>query len=614
MYDVVVIGGGHAGCEASLASARMGQKTLLVTLNFNMVANMPCNPSIGGPAKGNVVKEIDALGGEMGRNINKTLIQIKMLNNSKGPAVRSLRAQADKVEYPKEMQKTILGQENLTVLEKSVKDLIVEDGKVVGVVVGDNEVIETKAVVITSGTYLQSKTLRGDDHKLEGPDGEKRSVSLSKSLSRLNVNLKRFKTGTPPRVTASSVDWSKTEIQPGDDKTWSFSYYDTKTTELNIPCYLTYTNELTHKIIRDNFDQAPMFTGTIKGVGPRYCPSIEDKVNRFADKERHQLFLEPESQSTDLIYVQGLSSSFSVEIQDEFLRTIPGLENAEVVRYAYAIEYDVIDPIQLNQTLEFKKIKNLFSAGQINGTSGYEEAAGQGLIAGINAALKSQDRELVVLSRTNSYIGTMIDDIVTKGVNDPYRLLTSRSEYRLILRNDNAHIRLGKIGYDAGLLSRKDYDFVLSQIDQITQCISLLNEKGIDSSEYVNNILKENGCQELKQGTKIINILKRPDINFKILNQIFDDFKIYDDEILEMVEIEVKYKGYIDKMYDHIKKSQKLEQIVLPENFDYRNIKSLSLEAIEKLNKIQPQTIYQATRVSGVTPSDISVLQINFTN
>ena len=613
MVDVIVIGAGHAGCESALASARMGRKTLLITMSFDNIAYMPCNPSIGGPAKGIVVKEIDALGGEMGRNINKTLIQIKMLNQSKGPAVRSLRAQADKIKYPLEMKKTLFSTENLELIEDEVLELIVENGICLGVKTRSQEIL-SKSVVITSGTYMSSKILQGEKRIIEGPDGQKTTANLSDNLSNLGLDLLRFKTGTPPRIKSDSINWKKTQIQPGDDRDWSFSYFEKNKTKKNVPCYLTYTNSETHKIITDNFEKAPMFSGDIKGVGPRYCPSIEDKVNRFYDKERHQIFLEPESELSDSIYIQGLSSSFSEEIQDKFIRTIPGLEKSEILKYAYAIEYDVIDPIQLNSTLEIKKIKNLFSAGQINGTSGYEEAAGQGILSGINAALNATNDEKIILSRTNSYIGTMIDDIVTKGVTDPYRLLTSRSEYRLILRNDNAHMRLSKLSNDIGLLSDNDYEKVLFESKEMKRAREILEKEPIDSNLEVNKILESNNAQRLIQGCKAIQLIKRPDVNFDIIKKISKSFDNFSNEILEMVEVSIKYEGYISKMMSHIKKSKSLEKIKLPSNFDYSLLSSLSLEATEKLNKTKPMSIYQASRISGITPSDISILQIKFGN
>ena len=594
-YEVIVVGAGHAGCEAALASARMGKKTLLITININNIADMPCNPSIGGSAKGIVVREIDALGGEMGRNADKTLLQIKMLNRSKGPAVRSLRSQADKVTYKQEMLKTLQNTDNLTIKEAIVSDLVVENNKIKGITTEDNETIYCDVCILTTGTYLKADILVGDTRKPEGPHGEKRSSFLSDNLKKIGFKLLRLKTGTPPRIERSSIDFSVLSREDGDDEELTFSfdnkvYYDYKNQE---PCYLTYTNEKTHKIIMDNLNKSAMYGGFYEtlGTGPRYCPSIEDKVVRFKDKERHQLFLEPESLNYDDIYLQGFSTSMPYDVQEEMVHSLKGLEHAKILKYAYAIEYDAIDPLQLKSSLETKIIENLFTAGQINGTSGYEEAAGQGIIAGINAVLKLDKKDPLILSRSDAYIGVLIDDLVTKGTIEPYRLLTSRAEFRLLLRSDNADLRLSKKAYDIGLLSEERYKKLqkkINDIEELEKEIKLITfpEEKCNLSEYLN----------------------RPEVTLdKYLSKLS---KKYDKEVIEQVEINHKYKGYIDKAKKEAEKIIRLGEKQIPEDIDYSKVDNLATEARQKLEKIRPRTIDQATRISGVNPSDIAILMV----
>lgn len=594
-YDVIVVGAGHAGCEAALACARMKKNTLLITINIDNIADMPCNPSIGGSAKGIVVREIDALGGEMGRNADKTLLQMKMLNQSKGPAVRSLRSQADKVTYKKEMLKTLRNTENLTIKEAIVSDLLVENNKIVGITTEDGETIYCKACILTTGTYLKADILVGNKRTKEGPHGEKRANFLSDNLEKLGFKLLRLKTGTPPRIERSSIDFSELKREDGDDCKLTFSfddiaYYDYKN---QVPCYLTYTNLKTHKIIMDNLNKSAMYGGFYEklGTGPRYCPSIEDKVVRFKDKERHQLFLEPESMYYDDIYLQGFSTSMPHDVQEDMVHSLKGLEHAKILRYAYAIEYDAIDPLQLKPSLETKVVENLFTAGQINGTSGYEEAAGQGIVAGINASLKLDNKEPLILSRSDAYIGVLIDDLVTKGTIEPYRLLTSRAEFRLLLRSDNADLRLSEKAYKIGLLSEERHNKLLNKIEEIKEI-----------EEDIKNITFP------KEKCNLSEYLKRPEV--KIIDYVDKLNKKYSKEALEQVEINHKYEGYIIKAKKEAEKMIKLGKKQIPEDIDYEKVDNLATEARQKLEKIRPRTIDQATRISGVNPSDIAILMV----
>ena len=594
-YDVIVVGAGHAGCEAALACARMKKSTLLITINIDNIADMPCNPSIGGSAKGIVVREIDALGGEMGRNADKTLLQMKMLNQSKGPAVRSLRSQADKVTYKREMLKTLRNQENLTIKEAIVSDLLVENNKIVGITTEDGETIYCKACILTTGTYLKADILVGDKRTPEGPHGEKRANFLSENLKKLGFKILRLKTGTPPRIERSSIDFSVLKREDGDDSKLTFSfddiaYYDYKN---QVPCYLTYTNLKTHKIIMDNLNKSAMYGGFYEklGTGPRYCPSIEDKVVRFKDKERHQLFLEPESMYYDDIYLQGFSTSMPHDVQEDMVHSLKGLEHAKILRYAYAIEYDAIDPLQLKPSLEIKVVENLFTAGQINGTSGYEEAAGQGIVAGINASLKLDNKEPLILSRSDAYIGVLIDDLVTKGTIEPYRLLTSRAEFRLLLRSDNADLRLSEKAYKIGLLSEERHNKLLNKIKEINEI-----------EEDIKNITFP------KEKCNLSEYLKRPEV--KISDYTDKLSKKYTKEALEQVEINHKYEGYIIKAKKEAEKMIKLGKKQIPEDIDYEKVDNLATEARQKLEKIRPRTIDQATRISGVNPSDIAILMV----
>lgn len=609
-YEVIVVGGGHAGCEASLATARKGHKTLLITGNIKNIADMPCNPSIGGPAKGIVVREIDALGGEMGRNADKGALQLKMLNTKKGPAVQALRAQADKITYPKEMLKTLESEKNLEIKEAMVEDLIIEDNKIEGVVLADGTKIESDVVILTTGTYLRSVILAGSSKHSEGPHGEKESKFLSTNLKNLGFKILRLKTGTPPRIAKDSIDYSKTSLEQGDDQPLTFSfdnqlYYDYKN---QVPCHLIYTTKTTHEIIKAHLKESSMYGGYVEGVGPRYCPSIEDKVVRFSDKERHQLFLEPESIYYDDIYLQGFSTSMPHEIQEEMVHSLPGLENAKILKYAYAIEYDAIDPTQLKRSLETKLISGLFTAGQINGTSGYEEAAGQGLIAGINAALKLERKEPLILKRNESYIGVLIDDLVTKGVKDPYRLLTSRAEYRLLLRHDNADLRLRKYGYEIGLLPKEKYQIFEQKLADINSLFELLKTTRITPKKETNAYIEEIGSTPLKDGMSLYEFLKRPEINIAHLEHFIEI--PYSKEVKEQVEINIKYEGYIKKANKEAEKMLSLEEKQIPDDIDYAKVPNLASEARQKLNDIRPTTIGQASRISGVNPADISILMV----
>lgn len=609
-YDVIVIGAGHAGCEAGLAAARVGAKTLMLTINLDMVAFMPCNPSVGGPAKGIVVREIDALGGEMGKNIDKTYIQMRMLNTGKGPAVRALRAQADKYMYQHEMKKTLENEPNLTLIQGMVEELIIEDQVVKGVITKTGATYRAKTIVITTGTYLRGEIILGELKYSSGPNNQQPSIRLSEHLEALGFDLVRFKTGTPPRVNSHSIDYSKTEIQPGDDVPRAFSYETTQFITDQLPCWLTYTNEKTHQIIDSNLHRSPMYSGMIKGTGPRYCPSIEDKVVRFNDKPRHQIFLEPEGKNTQEVYVQGLSTSLPEDVQQEILRTIPGLENVQMMRAGYAIEYDAIVPTQLWPTLETKKIKNLYTAGQINGTSGYEEAAGQGLMAGINAGLNALGKEEVILSRSDAYIGVLIDDLVTKGTNEPYRLLTSRAEYRLLLRHDNADLRLTDIGYKIGLISEERFVKFSDKKQLIEQEKQRLSEVMLKPNEQVQNVIKEQGGSELKDGIRAGDLLKRPEMNYSHIEQLAPSELELTEDIKEQVEIQVKYEGYIEKSLQQVERLKKMENKKIPENIDYDAISSLATEAVQKLKKVRPLSIAQASRISGVNPADISILLV----
>ena len=609
-YEVIVVGGGHAGIEACLASARLNHKTLLVTGNINNIADMPCNPSIGGPAKGIVVREIDALGGEMAKNTDKSSLQMKMLNTKKGPAVRALRAQADKVIYKEEMLKTLKSQDNLDIKEALVKELIIKDNKASGVVLESGEEISSKAVILTTGTYLKGAILVGDQKTAGGPHGEKASNYLSPFLKDLGFNILRLKTGTPPRIEKSSVDFSKMQEELGSSEDITFSY-DNNTSlayKYQLPCYLIYTNELTHKIIKEHLNESSMYGGYVEGVGPRYCPSIEDKVVRFSDKERHQLFLEPESVYYDDLYLQGFSTSMPHYVQEQMVHSLSGLENAKILKYAYAIEYDAIDSRQIKPTLETKLIENLYTAGQINGTSGYEEAAGQGLIAGINASLKLESKEPLILKRNESYIGVLIDDLVTKGVKDPYRLLTSRAEYRLLLRDDNADLRLREYGHKIGLIKDDIYNNFLQKKKDIEELTNTLKETKITPKSEINDILIKLNTSPLKDSITLYDLLKRPELSIEDLTN-FKELNYYK-EVLKEVEINVKYEGYIKKSMEEAKKMLELEDKVIPEDINYQDIPNIASEAKEKLENIRPITLGQASRISGVNPSDIAIISV----
>ena len=609
-YEIIVVGGGHAGCEAALSSARLGHKTLLITSNINNIADMPCNPSIGGPAKGIVVREIDALGGEMGKNADKAALQTKMLNTKKGPAVQALRFQADKIIYPKEMLKTLNSTENLEIKEAMVEKLLVKDKKTHGVELENGEKILASAVILTTGTYLKAVVLTGANRKSSGPHGEKESKFLSDSLKDLGFTIKRLKTGTPQRIDKNSIDYSKTKEEKGDTITHTFSFDNIiyRKPEDQISCHLIYTTEKTHEIIKEHLKESSMYGGYVEGIGPRYCPSIEDKVVRFSDKERHQLFLEPESLYYDDIYLQGFSTSMPNEIQDLMVHSLPGLEHAKILKYGYAIEYDAIDSMQLKRSLETKLVENLYTAGQINGTSGYEEAAGQGLIAGINASLKLEGREPLILKRNESYIGVLIDDLVTKGVKDPYRLLTSRAEYRLLLRNDNADLRLRDYGYQVGLINEEKYKEFCKKKENIKELEELLKSTRITPKKEVNEYIETIPSTPLKDGISLYDFLKRPEIT---LENIKHFIKLdYTKEELEQVEINAKYEGYIKKSNKEAEKMLSLEEKKIPEDINYDTIPNLASEARQKLREVRPTTIGQASRISGVNPADISILMV----
>ena len=613
-YDIIVVGAGHAGCEAALAGARLGLETIMFTVSVDSIALMPCNPNVGGSSKGHLVRELDALGGEMGKNIDKTFIQSKMLNESKGPAVHSLRAQADKQDYSRQMRRTLENTEHLTIRQAEVSELVVEEGEIRGVKTFSGALYKAKCVILCTGTYLKARCIYGDVSNPTGPNGLQAANHLTDSLKANGIEMFRFKTGTPARVDKRSIDFSRMEEQQGDERVvpFSFSTDSESVQKEQVSCWLTYTNERTHGIIRDNLDRSPLFSGAIEGTGPRYCPSIEDKVVKFPDKERHQVFVEPEGLYTNEMYLGGMSSSLPEDVQFAMYRTVPGLEKVKIVRNAYAIEYDCINSLQLKPTLEFKKISGLFAGGQFNGSSGYEEAAVQGFMAGVNAAMKIMGREQVVLDRSQAYIGVLIDDLVTKENHEPYRMMTSRAEYRLLLRQDNADIRLRKIGHEIGLVSDKEYEDLLIKMDEIRREIKRLQGTVIGVNPTTQGFMEKNGSTLLKSGITLAELVKRPELDYEKLSELDEDRPLLSAEVREQVNIEIKYEGYIKRQYQQVEQYKKLEGKRLPEDFDYSQVKSLRREAVQKLNKVQPATIGQASRISGVSPADISVLLVHF--